>query len=303
MLLAAYIFNDVLIPHFYTYKKYLVFGILSLVLFYFASAFDRIINVYVYEPLTRERPFPQESIQEIFSDIRFLFHSYSPPIVLTTLIMTIDRVIREKQAVEKRNIELDRNSKIAELRILKAQINPHFLFNTLNNLYALALQKSDQTPKSIARLSEMLDYMLYQCNEKFVSIDKEINLLENYIALEQLRYGNEIEIAFQNSSTKPMKIAPFILLSIVENAFKHSSVDTLRIPKISIQVAQEDTMLYFKVENTKSNLTKNKTNNGIGISNIKQQLNLLYPEYTYEIIEKEDTYCVNLTINTANVND
>lgn len=303
MLLATYTFNNVLLPRFYNTKKYLSFSILTLLLFYFSSAFDRIINVYVYEPLTRERPFPQESIIEIFSDINFLFNFYLPPLLLTTFIMVLDRMISEKHSIEKRNMELEANRQIAELRMLKSQINPHFLFNTLNNLYALTLQKSDKAPKSIARLSEMLDYMLYQCNDKFVALNKELELLENYIALEKLRHGNDIEIKFNDNCSQPMQIAPFILLSIVENAFKHATANTIGIAKIDIEVYQEVPTLNFKVKNTKVNNLKKKNKSGIGIINIKQQLELLYSEYTYNIIEENDTYCVNLTINTSIVND
>ena len=303
MILTAYTFNNILIPHFYRLKKYVTFGLLSTSLFYMASVLDRIINVYAYEPLTRKRPFPQESLIEIFSDLSFLFNYYLPPLLLTTFIMTVDIMIREKNIIEKRNLELERDRQIAELKMLKSQINPHFLFNTLNNLYALTLQKSDKAPRSIARLSEMLDYMLYQCNDKFVSLQKEVELLKNYIALEQLRYGDDIDIKFKDHCDKPMQIAPFILLSIVENAFKHGTANYIKTPKITIEIFQKDTVLYFKVENTKNKDVVDRIEKGIGVGNIKQQLNLLYPEYTYDILEKENMYCVTLTINTAYVHD
>ncbi|AXT21063.1 histidine kinase [Flavobacteriaceae bacterium AU392] len=303
MILTAYGFNDILLPRFYNRKKYVLFGILTTLLFYIGSVFDRIVNVHIYEPLTREKPFPQESIIQIFSDVDFLFYSYLTPLLISTFIMTLNRVIEEKHRIEKRNIELERDRRILELQMLKSQINPHFLFNTLNNLYALTLQKSDKAPESIARLSDMLDYMLYQCNDRFVPLHKEVELLQNYIALERLRYGEDIQIEFNNSCNGFIQIAPFILLSIVENAFKHGAGNTLQTPKIQIDISQDGDILYFKVKNTKSDLKINEKNNGIGIINIKQQLDLLYQEHTYRILEESNNYSVDLTINTTLIND
>jgi len=303
MILTAYVFNDILLPRFYNLKKYIVFAILFVLLFYIASVLDRIITVYVYETFTRERPFPQESIIEIFKDVEFLFLIYVMPLFLATFAMTFDRIMSQKRKIEKQNIQLERDRNLAELKALKSQINPHFLFNTLNNLYALTLQKSDKAPESIKRLSEMLDYMLYQCNDKLVPLHKEIELLKNYIALEQLRYGDDIKITFNTTCIHSMKIAPFILLSIIENAFKHGASHSLDNPEIHIKLSQKEELLYLTVKNTRNETPKNIPNTGIGMSNIKQQLELLYPDFEYNIIENEEWYEVQLIINTVYVND
>ncbi len=306
MIFTAYLFNDVLLPRFYFRKKYIIFGVLTLLLFYIASALDRVINVYIYEPLFREGSFEQESIAVIFRDVHFLFFGYLSPLLMATFTMTFDRVVTQKNTIARKNIQLERDKNKAELGALKAQIHPHFLFNTLNNLYALTLQKSDKAPETVATLSSMLDYMLYQCNDKLVSLDKEIELLENYIELEQLRYGDEIEITFKKEIQEPLQIAPLILLSIVENAFKHGASGSIDTPKIHIDIRQEDAILYFKVKNTKNNIQQvdeTAYTKGIGVSNIKKQLSFLYLDYSYEVLNTGGWYCVDLCIDTSKVND
>lgn len=302
-LIAAYGFNTVLLQYYYKTKKYLLFGIFSVVLFYVASALDRVFTVYVYEPIFREPPFEQESIVQIFSDWEFLIGGYLIPLLMATFAMTIDRIITQKNRNEKAILQLERDKNKAELGALKAQIHPHFLFNTLNNLYALTLQKSDKAPETVATLSSMLDYMLYQCNDKLVPLEKEVTLLENYIVLERLRYGDDIEIAFAKAySTNPKtQIGPLILLSIVENAFKHGASGSTEIPKIHIDLQQEGSQLYFTVKNTKN--TEQQSDDtaytkGIGISNIKKQLELLYTDYSYQVTDENGWYCVALRIHT-----
>ncbi|MEP0263050.1 sensor histidine kinase [Dokdonia sp.] len=307
-LITAYIFNYVLLQYYYKAKKYILFSVFSIVLFYIGSALDRVFTVYVYEPIFREPPFVQESFLQIFSDWEFLIDGYLLPLLMATFAMTIDRIITQKNKSEKVLLQLERDKNKAELGALKAQIHPHFLFNTLNNLYALTLQKSDKAPETVATLSSMLDYMLYQCNDRLVSLEKEVVLLENYIALERLRYGDDIEIAFlpagqagANPISPETQIGPLILLSIVENAFKHGASGSVDVPKIHIDLKQEETQLYFTVKNTKNTtqqFDETAYTKGIGVSNVKKQLSLLYDDYSYEVIDENGWYCVALRINT-----
>jgi sensor histidine kinase YesM len=340
-LIAAYVFNYVLLQYYYKNRKYVLFGLFSVILFYASSALDRVFTIYVYEPIFREPPFEQESIVQIFSDWEFLVDGYLLPLLMATFAMTIDRIITQKSRNEKALLQLERDKNKAELGALKAQIHPHFLFNTLNNLYALTLQKSDKAPETVATLSSMLDYMLYQCNDKLVSLEKEVALIENYIELERLRYGDDIEIAFTksyhehfdkchaepvevlnvtpdkevvepivtlslskraNEETKTsLQIGPLILLSIVENAFKHGASGSTGIPEIHIDLKQEGAHLYFTVKNTKNTeqqVDETAYTKGIGVSNVKKQLALLYPEYSYEVTDENGWYCVALHINT-----
>ncbi|GGG23754.1 histidine kinase [Dokdonia pacifica] len=305
-LLAAYVFNYVLLQYYYKERRYVIFAIFSIGLFYISSALDRVFTVYVYEPIFRKPPFVQESLAQIFGDWEFLMEGYLLPLLMATFAMTIDRIITQKNKNEKALLQLERDKNKAELGALKAQIHPHFLFNTLNNLYALTLQKSDKAPETVATLSSMLDYMLYQCNDRLVSLEKEVALLENYIALERLRYGDDIEIAFAKAINEEMKIGPLILLSIVENAFKHGASGSIDIPKIYIELKQEGTQLYFTVKNTKDDIQQSDETSytkGIGVSNVKKQLSLLYTDYSYDVVDENGWYCVALRINTDIKND
>jgi LytS/YehU family sensor histidine kinase len=166
-------------------------------------------------------------------------------------------------------LKLNEQKKIAELTALKNQLNPHFLFNTLNNLYALAIKKSDQAPEVIEKLSDILDYMLYRCNSKFVPIQKEIELIENYIALEKIRYGNRVQISFKNNSTEDSKIAPLLLLTFIENAFKHGVSQELKEAFISIVISSDKNHIIFNIENSKSTISVENKNHTFACKNKK----------------------------------
>ena len=306
MLIAAYVFNNLLVPRYYATKKYLIFGVFTIILFYCTSALDRVINVYIYETLFRKPPFEKESILEICSNIHFLFTVYVSPLLVATMAMAFERLWYKKRQIEKENLQLERDKNSAELHALKAQLHPHFLFNTLNNLYTLTLQKSDKAPEIVATLSSMLDYILYQSSAKFISLEKEVQLLENYIALEQLRYGDEIEIHFMKSYNPHTLITPLILLSILENAFKHGASASLEIPVIDIKLYQENEVVFFEVKNTKNTEKQHDEtgySKGIGIPNITQQLALLYPDFSYHVKDERESYHVVLKINTEKIND
>lgn len=306
MLMAAYVFNEILIPRYYRLKRYILFTVLAIAMFYLTATLDRVINVYVYEPLFRKGSFVQESIGQILREYPYLISGYLPPILIATFAMNIEKVLREKQLAENRNAALERDKNIAELKALKSQLHPHFLFNTLNNLYALTVQKSDKAPETVERLSQMLDYILYQCNDRLVSLEKEVQLLENYISLEQLRYGDEIEITFVKAYSENGKIAPLLLLSIVENAFKHGASASLTKPAIRIDLHQEGEQLYFIVQNTKNEPLQNQDTNpskGIGVPNVKQQLELLYLDFDYDITQGNGWYKLALRLNTAKIYD
>ncbi|XZC80932.1 sensor histidine kinase [Tenacibaculum sp. ZS6-P6] len=189
--------------------------------------------------------------------------------------------------------------KIAELNALKNQLNPHFLFNTLNNLYSLALEKSDKTPLVIEKLSDILDYILYRCNDKYVSLEKEIELIENYLALEKLRYGKRVEITFNKEISTSTKVAPLIFLTFIENAFKHGVKQELHQAKIIIELYANNDILKFKVENTKPDAVLKSNQKKLGLINIRKQLDLLYTEdYDIKISDTPNLYSVTLLLKS-----
>jgi LytS/YehU family sensor histidine kinase len=171
-------------------------------------------------------------------------------------------------------------------------------------LYALSIKKSDKTPEVIEKLSDILDYILYQCEPKFVPIEKEIQLIENYIALEKLRYSKRLAINFDCEVAEKLKIAPLLLLTFVENAFKHGVNQEIKVAYIHITLSSMKDLVTFEIKNSKpdtNNTEASKDKTSIGLKNIEKQLELLYPtHHALEMTETKDYFTVNLKL-TANV--
>ena len=298
---ASYFLIYFQIPQYIYPRKYLHFGISFLLSMYVFTVLARLLTIYVAEPvLGLDRPFPNMWAVVLVSIDR-LIQNYFFTVALGSLTVASVKMIKEHMLSKQKAERLEREKSKAELNFLKAQIHPHFLFNTLNNLYTLTLQKSDEAPKTVVKLSEMLDYMLYQCNDPKVPISKEIQLLNNYIDLEKLRYGDRLDFSFTESVDHPdTPIAPLILLSIVENAFKHGASGAIKKPTIQIKLEVADNQLHMRVFNTKAQKAQADPagyKEGIGVSNIKRQLELVYANrYRLETDEKEETYEVNLHI-------
>lgn len=301
---ASYFLAYFQIPRYIYKKKYWQFAVSFLISIYVFTVSARMLTVYVAEPLLgTDRPFPGMWAIIIVSIDR-LIQNYFFTIALGASMMATVKILKSHLEERRKAEQLEKEKHKAELNFLKAQIHPHFLFNTLNNLYTLTLQKSDQAPTTVIKLSEMLDYMLYQCNDKQVPIHKEIKLLNNYIDLERLRYGERLEFSFeQNIDNREAPISPLILLSIVENAFKHGASGAIKKPRIEIDITVIDNLLRARVYNTKPQKTQADPagyKEGIGVSNIKRQLELVYPgAYTLEITEKMGYYSVDLEIQLA----
>lgn len=196
--------------------------------------------------------------------------------------------------LEKLNIE-------TELKYLKSQINPHFLFNSLNSVYALTLRKDDKAPEVVLKLSDILRYILYDGGEKSVGLKKEIGYLENYLELEKIRYGKRLTIGFNiQGDASGKEIAPMIFLPFIENSLKHGVNSNIGDTFINIQFIIENKKLQFRIENNKPSQKLSESSDyqgGIGINNVKKRLSLLYPgKHQLEINEEGKTFVVNLSI-------
>ncbi|GJM32276.1 MAG: histidine kinase [Saprospiraceae bacterium] len=201
---------------------------------------------------------------------------------------------RERQELQTRTMQ-------SELRFLKSQINPHFLFNTLNNLYALTLKKSDKAPEIVIKLSEMMRYMLYECNEKRVLLSKEVNYIRNYLDLESLRQGKNVAINFEViGHVSNQKIAPLMFIPFLENSFKHGLNNQISQGFVNITLTASQKEVQFVIENSKSEtipIQDHRRSGGIGLVNIHRRLNLLYPErYDLKINDNPNTYAVSLRL-------
>ncbi len=198
---------------------------------------------------------------------------------------------------EKIKTKLENEKLTSELAFLKSQINPHFLFNSLNNIYSLAYQKSDKTPEAVMKLSEIMRYMLYESNEATVKLDDEIRYLQNYIELQKLRFKDKAYIKFEiDGETNDKRITPLILISFVENAFKHG-IATDKDNPIKIVLNVSSNKLFFQVVNRKSVQNKDETG-GIGLLNVKRRLDLLYDgEFRLHIDDHESIYNCELYLD------
>lgn len=297
-MLAAYFLSYFLIPKFMMKKKYVLSAILFILSTYLFSALARILTVHVGEELVRQRPFIQEPILEILTDIRKLLTHYVPLIYSVAFqFLFVKYFLNFKQAKDNALL-LSKEKTEAELKILKAQLNPHFLFNTLNNIYSLSLDNSPKTSTAIGKLSDILDHILYKCNTEFVSLSSEITLLNNYIELEKLRYDERLKIKLETTIENDMQIPPLILLSLVENAFKHGAAEDSGSPQISIMIVQKATQLTVEISNTVSKDYTSKNKTSIGLTNIKKQLDLVYnANYSLTINSVSNFFKVTLQIN------
>ncbi len=275
-IITAYTGIYYLIPQFLKRKRTLLFVLLLLVLLVIMYAAYLVFKSYYYDVRYFEyfTPEQKEQAQQSFWD-RFInmysFLKKSLKFLTPAALLLVARIYKTEQTY----LKLNEQKKIAELTALKHQLNPHFLFNTLNNLYALAIKKSDETPEVIEKLSDILDYMLYRCDDTFVLLSKEIELIKNYLSLEKLRYGKRVNVNFSERIEQEVKIAPFLLLTFIENAFKHGVAQELKEAFIIIKISADKNEIVFDIKNSNSFL-KVSNNKGIGLDNVKKQLELLY---------------------------
>lgn len=186
----------------------------------------------------------------------------------------------------------------AELALLKSQINPHFFFNTLNNLYGLTVEKSDDAPNVVLKLSDMMRYTIYMGKEDFVSLNDEIEYLQNYIELHKIRYQKKVDIQFHFNNVLEYKIAPLLYIIALENAFKHGVEKLTENAFIHVHISTENENILFEIENNYEQLETNPKI-GIGLENLKQRLKLLYPKkHQIKISKSNAVYKLSLKINT-----
>jgi len=196
----------------------------------------------------------------------------------------------------------------AELNFLKSQTNPHFLFNTLNNIYSLARDKSDQTPESILRLSKILRFMLYETGGKFVRSDQEVEMINDYVALEKLRYDDSLQVQFKHEiEDVNQPLPPLLLIPLVENAFKHGVSETGHNPFVDIYLSVDQHQLIFKVNNSVDTYSAEKQRSEgqtdrketIGLANLRRQLDLLYSDYDLSFQHNGKMFSASLRINLS----
>ena len=209
--------------------------------------------------------------------------------------------LRRNMIIQRENDEKEKLQKEMELTYLKEQVNPHFLFNSLNSIYSLSRQQSPETPDLVMQLSELMRYQLESSKKENVLLKEELEFIENYLLLEEKRLSKRCTIEFLiKGNLLDLRISPMLLIPFVENAIKHGAQSTNEQSKIDISTTIKNTTLHFCVDNSKPHKVSSLKRTGLGLENVRRRLNLLYPNsHTLEIDDKEEKYHVNLSINLA----
>jgi hypothetical protein len=198
---------------------------------------------------------------------------------------------------QQRILQLQKENVESQLQVLKAQVHPHFLFNTLNNIYSYTQDTSPVASKLVLGLSDMLRYMLYEGSLAMVPLSKELSMVEEYVSLEKIRYGNKLEVNIDiPGNTQDFNIAPLLLLPLIENCFKHGTSNILENPWINLDIAIKDNTMFLKLLNGKP-ASVAKSTGGIGIQNVRKRLELLYPgKHELVVSSEEDVFIVTLKL-------
>lgn len=293
-LLLALFNNFVLIPRFLHKSRYALFAGLVLLLIVTGAFIEETILEYLFFPDTRGAQLTLTGLQWSASKVGFLL-----------ILFSTFKLIWDYQRKQKQMNELEKEKIESELKFLKSQINPHVLFNNLNNIYSYALEKSDKVPNMLLKLSEIMRYMLNEGENQFVSLEKEINYLEDFIELQKLRLEERGDVILKvEGHPESYKIAPLLLVAFVENSFKHSMRSEVDDIEISFHLKVQEGVLYFESKNTFSEsdgpdpIGTNERETGIGLKNVQKRLQLIYEgKHDLHISKKENYFIVRLTLD------
>lgn len=291
----VYIVLYILIPKWFSHSKKTVVLLEGVGIFFLAMVLHRlIIQVIVWKYIYHSVPPEMTSLQQTAR----LFYSLLDLLQVTGIAAAIKLFRMRIRAVKNERLLVQEKLQ-AEMMHLKSQINPHFLFNTLNTIFSLSRSKSDDTPDSVMRLSNILRYMIYETGQKTASIGDELKIIDDYIDLQKLRFGKRVAVKTDWQVDHPStRVAPLLILPLVENAFKHGVETAAGNTSIDIKIDLQGSRLSLTITNPVSKQAADKDKEqGIGLVNIRRQLELLYREYRFEHENQNDLFVVNLWIN------
>ncbi|EDP70835.1 putative two-component system sensor histidine kinase [Flavobacteriales bacterium ALC-1] len=278
IMVVIWINHFILIPYFFDKKRYFIYGLLvigSIFLIAYLEAYSK----NNWSSVTKT----------------FLFHFYTTGTGMAAFFL------RRNMIIQRENAEKEKLQKEMELNYLKEQVNPHFLFNSLNSIYALSRQQSLETPDVVMQLSELMRYQLESSKKDSVLLKNELEFVENYLLLEEKRLSNRCTIEFLiKGDLLDLRISPMLLIPFVENAVKHGAQSTNEQSTIDITAVIENKTLHFRVENSMPTKIVASKRKGLGLENVKRRLNLLYLNaHQLEIKEKENTFHVHLSLDVS----
>jgi len=289
---ATYLLNYFLIPRYLMTERFGLFALYFIYVLIGSLFMAMMIAVLTFIVMAGSRT---QAMSPASFDLVFLLTSL---LVVVFLAVAIKMVLHWRQSREDYQ-KLMREKVEAELKFLKLQLNPHFLFNTLNNLYYLASEKSDKAPGAIMALSQLLDFVIHQTKSEFIALEDEIKLVKNYSELESLRFEDRLELdLFIDGAIENKRIGPMMLLTLIENAFKHGVMKTVGRGWIRMNVIGEEDRVSISISNSFVEQTDAKL--GIGLQNLQSQLILLYPEHHTFMIDKSDSvFTVTLELRNS----
>ena len=271
------------------YKTYIAIMVLILVLVY-------IIRGGLNYVLVTKEIFPESEIKSSFFDLNFIIAVILGELYVISFVTSI-KLLVEWFLEKMKNEDLAKLQMDTELKYLRTQIHPHFFFNTLNNLYALTLQKSDYAPRLVLKLSSMMEYVLYDVKSSKANLLSEINHINNYIDIERMRFGDQIEFDMDiTGQIEDVEVPPLLFLTFVENAFKHGLKDSDKVA-ITISFTVLNEYLEFTIKNSFNPSTSSNGSHGIGIENAKRRLKLLFSSnFIFNTIIEDGTYTLYIKI-------
>ena len=293
LLPPVYLNLIVLIPEFLSNKRYLYYIFSLLLLVPLAAE----INIMLFD----------RWIDVILPGYYFIsYYSFSDLVKIALVYLTITSLLKLSRGwfrlsdANNRLSQLQKENAEAELRVLKGQINPHFLFNSLNGIYSMSLSKADETPDTVLKLSEILRYVIYDTNSNQISLSKEVKFLQDYIDLQKIRSDSRAKLTFNiNGDTDKFLIAPMLLLPLVENSFKHGVKGSPGKSYINIDLCVKDRDFSFTIENNRGEVDEIEGNEykGIGIENVRKRLSMIYPGvHEFAVTDSKSFFrvCINI---------
>jgi LytS/YehU family sensor histidine kinase len=288
--ILVYTTNYLLIPKLLYRKKYILFALIYLAWIFAIGSLKVYFNEKVLTPYFRAA--------EVFSDFKERIYDNIIPLFLLTSTAAATKILVDFVRSQRKLSEISREKSETELKFLKSQINPHFLFNSLNSVYFLIDRQNKEARQTLLQFSDLLRYQLYDCNADTVDIEKEVSYLRDYCALQQLRKDSNYEVQIITDKTNGFSIVPLLLIPFVENAFKHISHYTDRRNFVEIKMCREGNKFLFMVSNSKeSGQLITEPRSGIGLANVKRRLELMYPgRHSLSIQDEDSVFKVNLEL-------
>lgn len=294
----SYILMYFVIPYFLLKQRYWMTAVTTLLAFLVTAVISSLIGMFVV-PLMREYIFHLDNVHP--NQVHFhlaMMAGLRGGITIGGIAAAI-KLMKYWYVKEQRNLQLQKENIESQLQLLKAQVHPHFLFNTLNNIYSHTQDVAPQASKMVTGLSELLRFILYEANQPTVPLSKELKMIQDYINLEKVRYGNKLDLFLDlPEKTYDLHISPLLLLPLVENCFKHGTSQILEQPWINLQVTLHGKQMHMKLLNGKLHQPHGQqASSGIGIKNVEKRLALLYPgKHELSITNEEEVFIVNLKI-------